>query len=259
MGCASCCGTPEVPTRLKEATFNIPPPKKNKNHLIQRCANAKIHTTDPLDFIRGYENESLTPLEDALEPFRDSINQLYENMIKAKRKCNRLSKHNLTHDESAAIYIYTMRWGHDCLYDHLEKAWKLENKRLMKPWFKYLKLLKSALDKLPTVGKEVWQGAPHSETLLKILGSRSSSMYSSMGLCLPTYVQIGDFLQENSNDKYILLSYNVEGVKSLYGYAATDGKVYFLWPGTKMGVSESYVEGGTGSVFYHLTKPSKYK
>lgn len=246
----------EAPLIKRRATPSGSKTAKATNPLIKNCANDKISTKDPLQLISGYENEPIVSLEEALQPFHDSISKLSNNITEAKRKCSRSSKHNLTYDESASIYIYTMHWEDVCVYNHLQKAWDSDKKERMKPWFKYLKLLKSALDKLPTVEIEVWQGAPENKILLEALDSRSLPLYSAMGLCLPNFAEIRKFL-EDSDVKPILLGYKTQCVKSLKDYSVPGGLAYLLWPGAKVAVSDRNVESGTGCVFYHLTTRRK--
>ncbi|CAF4319927.1 unnamed protein product [Rotaria sp. Silwood2] len=110
--------------------------------------------------IYGYRSEKLVPIEKALEPIEPQINELPYYIKIAKRYCHFPSEHGLTHDESAAVYIYTMEWGETTLYRILNKALRSENRQALKIWFPYLKLFDTALDKLPTVKEVVWRGVP---------------------------------------------------------------------------------------------------
>ncbi|CAF1113674.1 unnamed protein product [Adineta ricciae] len=58
----------------------------------------------------GYRNAKSVLLEDALEPFQSRIDQLMSYVTTAKERRHFPSEHDLTHDESASIYIYTMEW-----------------------------------------------------------------------------------------------------------------------------------------------------
>ncbi|CAF3254994.1 unnamed protein product [Rotaria sp. Silwood2] len=124
-------------------------PKMRDDLAMERFSQLSISTSDPLRLIYGYLNEPLVSLEEALQPFHDQIDQLSHFIKEAKTECCYPSEHNLTRDESAAIYIYTMKWANNCLYDHLQEAWKTEDRATMKRWFKYLRLFQSAFDKLP--------------------------------------------------------------------------------------------------------------
>jgi hypothetical protein len=54
----------------------------------------------------------------------------------------------LTRDEAAAILVYTAGCG---VYRELNKALRNETFEIIEPWFPYLKLLHTALNKLPSV------------------------------------------------------------------------------------------------------------
>ncbi|CAF5051845.1 unnamed protein product, partial [Rotaria socialis] len=65
----------------------------------------------------------------------------------------------ITTDESAAIHIYTIQWPdtHDSLYKLLNRALRDERRNELKPWFSYLKLILTALYKLPPIKKTLWR------------------------------------------------------------------------------------------------------
>lgn len=68
--------------------------------------------------------------------------------------------HKLTKDEIAAIYLYTMPWPNATasLYYNLNKALRTADRSAAKPYFPYLRLLLSALKKLPPVVGTVHRG-----------------------------------------------------------------------------------------------------
>ncbi|CAF1326403.1 unnamed protein product [Rotaria sp. Silwood1] len=119
--------------------------------------------------VYGYHVEKLVPIEKALEPIEPQINELPRFIKIAKRNCHFPSERGLTHDQSAAVYIYTMEWGNTSLYHMLNKALRSENRQALKIWFPYLKLFDTALDKLPTVKGAVWRvHVRYQSVLLKI-------------------------------------------------------------------------------------------
>ncbi|CAF2212782.1 unnamed protein product [Rotaria magnacalcarata] len=213
------------------------PPILREKDDFQRFTKHAFSSVDPLKLIDGYLNEPLAPLEEALQPFHDQIDRLSYNIKEAKTKCYYPSQHNLTRDESAAIYIYTMKWGSYCVYDHLQAAWSSENRSQMKPWFKYLKLLKSALNKLPDSNEEVWEGIPYNEKVIENIKSNSLQLYSCLGSCLPDSNQIKLYLQKNPNHKIILIGYTNVKAKLIRDYTASSLNEYILEPGVKLGIS----------------------
>ena len=112
--------------------------------------------------ICGYWSENLVPLEQALKLIIPRVEQLDRSIKAARKYCRFPSEHGLTHDESAALYLYTMEGGENSFYRILNDALRSEDRPALKPWFPYLKLLDTAFSKLPTVrGKHLarctWQ------------------------------------------------------------------------------------------------------
>ncbi|CAF4918695.1 unnamed protein product, partial [Rotaria magnacalcarata] len=69
----------------------------------------------------------------------------------AKEKCKKPAD-GLTHDESASIMLYSMGWEpiEQCLYFALNAALRSEDRGNLDPWYLYLKLILTALSRLPT-------------------------------------------------------------------------------------------------------------
>ncbi|CAF4839865.1 unnamed protein product [Rotaria sp. Silwood1] len=67
--------------------------------------------------VYGYRSVNFVSIEKVLEPIESHIDQLPYYIKIAKKNCHFPSEHGLTHDESAAIYIYTMEWG-DTAFDN---------------------------------------------------------------------------------------------------------------------------------------------
>ncbi|CAF3102666.1 unnamed protein product [Rotaria sp. Silwood2] len=241
-------------TRKPETVLprNKSPPTMRDDSTMQGFSKPGISTNNPSKLIDGYLNEPLVSLEEALQPFHGQIDQLAYYIKEAKTKCHYPSEHNLTRDESAAIYIYTMKWDNKCLYDHLQEAWSFEDKSQMKPWSKYLRLFKSACDKLPDTKKEIWQGTPFDEALIEKLSTKSPSLYSSMGRCLLSSRETEDYLRKNGNAKIILIGYESVNGKSIAGYSANPRNEVMLFPGVKLGLASYNVIDDNDSLTLHL-------
>jgi hypothetical protein len=246
---AGCCGKSNVVEDTSKD--KVPRTKSSLTHRehsgMQRFDNLSISKRNPLELINGYLNEPVVSLEEALQPFDGKIDQLSHYIKEAKTKCHYPSKHNLTRDESAAIYIYTMKWDHICLYDRLQEAWKSEDRAQLKPWFKYFKLFKTALDKLPDANTEIWQ---------EQLSSKSPSLFTSMGSCSPSEKELQKNLEKHAGRKVIRVCYEGIGGKLVTGYTANSWREVVVWPGTKLGVAKYDADSTTGSLIVHLTKKS---
>ena len=127
--------------------------------------------------IEGYEEKPLVSLEESVQQIKDlvldkQIKELVDekhiqNFVKdldrniwiAKQNF-RSSTDNLTQDESAAIHLYTMQWpdSDDNLCTILNKILRSEKRNILKPWFSYLKLILTALFKLPLKRGIIWRG-----------------------------------------------------------------------------------------------------
>ena len=116
-------------------------------------------TPTQLPPVEGYQDHALLPLKDALEPVVHKIAELDRNIVIAKRECHSPSEHGLTHDESAAIYLYTLDWGIQCLFRTLNSLLNSDDRSVLKPYYGYLKLFDTALKKLPDQSLTLWRGS----------------------------------------------------------------------------------------------------
>jgi len=104
--------------------------------------------------INDYLHSKLVSLEEAIRPVAHIVADIFNHAATAKAA--RMSPaDNLTQDESAAIYLYTMETD---LYFKLNNALRMDMIEKVKPWFLYLKLLYTALNKLPSTKAYIWRG-----------------------------------------------------------------------------------------------------
>ena len=105
------------------------------------------------NLIWGYQHLPIVSLEQSVEkivPFVPNVKNLVNQAIERCRKGPRLSD-----NESAAIYLYTMETS---FYKILNQALRAKNPQALEPWFMFLKLFISALEKLPSLPITVWRG-----------------------------------------------------------------------------------------------------
>lgn len=102
----------------------------------------------------GYECLSVSTLEKATEILRSILPDIERYVTVAKNNCVK-DTNELTSDQSAAIYLYTMQ---NPFFFQFKKALRAENRKVLKPWLPYLKLLITALEKLPSLETNVWRG-----------------------------------------------------------------------------------------------------
>ncbi|CAF0758740.1 unnamed protein product [Adineta steineri] len=101
--------------------------------------------------IEGYENEPLVSLEDAVKPLVDIVPKVQRNVCIVKQNCQE-PEDGLTSDESASIMLYTYESTpqEHSLYVILNTALRSEQRQRLVPWFRYLRLVLTALARLPS-------------------------------------------------------------------------------------------------------------
>ena len=109
--------------------------------------------------IEGYQKMPLLTLDKAVEPIVFCCPDIHRRVFIAMSSCeNPLD--DLNQNESASIFLYTMEWEprNECLYYVLNKTLRTENRQQLKPWYSYLRLIITALQKLPPQKLTVWRG-----------------------------------------------------------------------------------------------------
>jgi hypothetical protein len=102
--------------------------------------------------IRGYEKMPLVSLEEAVVPLTSILPAIQDYVYIAKQRCEPVPADGLTQDESASVMLYSMEWEPhgECVYFVLNETLRTEDRRKLKPWFPYLKLILTALSRLPS-------------------------------------------------------------------------------------------------------------
>ena len=103
--------------------------------------------------LSGCESLPFMSLEEAVKTIADFQPTVTGDTKKAKELCRKNTI--LTLDESAAVYLYTMDRP---FYQTLNQALRAENPQALGPWSAYLKLLITALRKLPSCSTTMWRG-----------------------------------------------------------------------------------------------------
>ena len=199
--------------------------------------------------VYGYRSEKLGSIEKALEPIHAQIDELAYYLKIAKQYCHFPSEHGLTHDESAAVYIYTMEWGETALYRLLNKALRSENRHELKVWFPYLKLFDTALNKLPVVKRALWRGVPLD--IGKNYTKNQIITWWSVNSCSSTVKVIKSFLgTEASSTLFLIEAINGRNISGYTGFKNEDEVI--LRMGTRFRVESDPLEQASGSYLVHL-------
>ena len=124
--------------------------------LLRRLSDISSEPEAMLMAIEGYEEMELVPLEESVKPLFSIVHNIRRTARKAKR-FSQDTPGGLSCDESGSIRLYTAEWESytDSVYYILNKILRTNDREHMKPWFLYLKLLTSALHRLPSIGKSI--------------------------------------------------------------------------------------------------------
>ena len=175
--------------------------------------------------IYGYENSHLLTLEEAIEKIIPLASILTNYAATAKKKYNRHSS-LLTRDESAAVYLYTMQTP---LFSHLNETLRAENRDALKPWFAFLKLFMSALEKLPSMKGTVWRGVNYDDTLTFV--DDDEHIWWGVNSCSMALNAVQPYL----GDKGTLFAIDVIHGKDISAFSAhEDEQEVVLMPGTRV-------------------------
>jgi hypothetical protein len=102
---------------------------------------------------------SLVSLEEATAPLADLVGDIDQMVWIVVQNCEN-PQGGLTKDESASVMLFTMEWypKEKAFYYILNEALRSEKKQEIKPFFLYLKLVFTALSKLPSINHVVYRG-----------------------------------------------------------------------------------------------------
>ena len=118
---------------------------------VSNLSNVTIELQRILNLIEDDENIPLVSLKEAVNQLVSLVPEL-DQMVSTVAKTPNTANDGLTNDESSSISLYSIEWKprdksfHVILNTTLQTA----NRILLKPWFPYLKLIMTALAKLPS-------------------------------------------------------------------------------------------------------------
>ncbi|CAF3503667.1 unnamed protein product [Rotaria socialis] len=200
------------------------------------------HEEEKLTIMIGFMSQRLSSLESALDPILNDIPRLGNYMNVAKKNCVFPSKHHLTHDEAAAVFLYTMEWGKKSVYKMLNNALRTEDVKIIKPWWPYLKLFTNALLKLPVYNGNVWRG--EGRTITNTFQEGQACVWWTMTSCSMTLDVMNDFI----GDKGTLFLIDAKNARSIIGYSYhPQEEEVILLPGTTVHVLNNPFQDGSGT------------
>ncbi|CAF4559639.1 unnamed protein product [Rotaria sp. Silwood1] len=131
----------------------------NEKHSALRFADVGTLPKRMLAPIEGYEKAPLVTLDEAVKPLISIVPKVERNVFIVKQNCQE-PENGLTSDESASIMLYTYESmpHEDSLYVKLNATLRSEQRKQLIPWFLYLRLILTALARLPSKNRAVFRG-----------------------------------------------------------------------------------------------------
>jgi hypothetical protein len=110
--------------------------------------------------LEGYQNQPLVPISTAIQRLNGIVRSLSHDLTVVRERVSKVPIDNLSTEESAAIYLYTMgkMSSHRPLYQCLNDALRAKNHTVVSPYFSFLKLFIIALSKLDSVEQTIFRG-----------------------------------------------------------------------------------------------------
>ncbi|CAF0950817.1 unnamed protein product [Rotaria sordida] len=180
-----------------------------ESRISTRFLDADKEPLRALTPIEGYEKKPLVSLEEAVRPLRHLLHNL-DNMVSTAKWNTREPQDNLTPDESAAIHLYTMQWQkpHSSLYILLNQTLRSEQRIDLIPWFLYLKLLLTALYKLPSIKDVIWRGIRGDVIPLRSTNIDTHARWIQNGLTVAGDNQQGNSFNQLNRPCGLFVDYN---------------------------------------------------
>jgi hypothetical protein len=201
---------------------------------------ADIDSINTQTAINDYIFSDLVPLEIAIQPLIRLVDQIDVHAATAKRATKNISFENeLTHDEAAAIYLYSMETGTYSVYCSVNRALRANVSVRLKSWFLYLKLIHTALNKLPSEQVKLWRGV--AKDVAKGYTKGMSVTWFSISSCSNDVGVVESFLDKETHST--LFSIDCKNGKSIRKYSAHPHEYeIILMPGTRLKVANKPLE-----------------
>ena len=194
----------------------------------QRLVGSCVSKTQNEDYSLQSEYEHLTVLtiEEAIKDLSGKVPGIENYVSTAKENCYRGS-HLLTWDESAAIYLYTMQTASSvCGFNASLRA---GNRQALRLWLGYIKLLVTALEKLPPTKTTIWRGT--NDDRPENYAERQVSTLWGITSCSKNLEIVRNYMSDNG----ILFAIETVHGKDISMFSANgDEEEVLLLPGTRL-------------------------
>ncbi|CAF1329257.1 unnamed protein product [Adineta ricciae] len=177
--------------------------------------------------IYGYQHLPILTLEQSVEKVLPIVPGLEYYITQAKEHC-RKSSTDLTLDQSAAIYLYTMPIS---FFSKLNEDLRAKDRHALKPWFPFLKLFLTAVEKLSSLQITIWRGVNADATSSFLCDGEE--IWWSINSCSKNTDIVGKYI----GPKGTLFAISALEAKDISRYSAIpDEEEVILMPGTHLSV-----------------------
>ena len=221
---------------------------------------SNLTTTDTINDIQSnlgaiaeYADEPLLPLVKACAPLSNIVQNLSFYVELALNETTEQPSDGLTIDESAAVRLYSIEWQgkQKSLYSMLNYTLKSDPRENLRPYFKYLKLLLTALAKLPCVPPlTIWRGV--TKDLSAEFPPGTSVIWWGFSSCTTSLTVLENSMYLGNTGKRTLFSVEAINGRSVraHSYFVTEDEILLL-PGTQM-VVQSQLSPASDLHIIHL-------
>jgi hypothetical protein len=205
----------------------------DESKAILRLSDFISQSQPVLPPIEGYENQPLVSLEQAIEPIVSFVPDIEQMVRTVKQQCQQ-PEDNLSQDESASIMLYTLE---SSFYSTLNTTLYDENRQKLKPWFLYLRLIISALSKLPSTScRTIYRGVK--EDMNKKFFKGKTFIWWGFSSCTSSIRTIKQYLGEKGHRTMFIIDCNSAKDISRHSFYQTESDI-LLYPARQFQVISS--------------------
>jgi len=206
---------------------------------LDRLKDGLDKTNDQLADIVGIMESELLPLAAALEPLK--LDKFAGDSV---RKAAKMVSGDLTVEEAAAIHMYTTNH----IFKVLNAALRSEDRKQIASFFSYLRLLLSALQKLPVSTRKLYRGV--ALDLSSQYRQGSVVTWWAVSSCTPDMKVASSFSGASKRTLFVITPLTSVPIKRFSEYQSEEE--YILTPGTQLKVTKATCSGG--AVEIHLAE-----
>lgn len=192
---------------------------------LERLKDGLDNRGEELADITGVMSKPLVDLKKACKPL--SLERAAEA---STSKAEKMKRGKLTKDEAAAIHLYTTNF----LYKKLNEALRDKDRTKVTQYFLYLRLLITALRKLPICKKDLYRGVALDLSSQYPAGAEVT--WWALSSCTPDLKVANSFGGGSTRTLFIIKSRTSVGIRDLSEYQSEEE--FILAPGTRLQVTD---------------------